>query len=67
MKGTALLIKDDHIVTVLENVGHDVYEEMASQENDKEIHCVIDEKEVEFGPVSKVVWLEDKIDWQYGY
>lgn len=67
MKGTALLINDDHIVTVLENVSHEVYEEIANQKSDKQIHCKIDEKEVEFGPVTKVLWLEENVDWQYGY
>lgn len=67
MKGTALLIKDDQIVTVLENVSAEVYEEIASQENHDEVQCTINEKEVEFGPITKVVWLEDQVDWQYGY
>jgi len=67
MKGTALLINKDHTVTVLENVDHEVYEELASQEDSNEVHCKIDEKEVKFNPISAVVWCEDAIDWTYGY
>lgn len=67
MKGTALLINDDHIVTVLEDIGHEVYEKIASQKTAESISCEIDEKKVEFGPITKVVWLEDNVDWQYGY
>lgn len=67
MKGTALLINKDHTVTVLENVEREVYEELVSQEDEKEIHCVIDEKEVCSPPIDKVVWYEETIDWAYGY
>ncbi|RLL43845.1 hypothetical protein D8M04_13125 [Oceanobacillus piezotolerans] len=67
MKGTALLIKEDHSVTVLENVEHEVYEKLVGQEDSQDIQCTIDDKEVHFEPVSKVVWYEDKIDWEYGY
>lgn len=67
MKGTALLINDNQVVTVLENVGHEVYEEIESQKADENISCRIDEKEVKFGPITKVVWLEANVDWQYGY
>jgi len=67
MKGTALLINKDNTVTVLENVEHEVYEELSSQEDSKKVHCTIDEKEVTFNPISAVVWCEDAIDWDYGY
>ena len=67
MKGTALLINDNRIVTVLENIGHEVYEEMKRQKPKKHIHCEINEKKVKFGPITKIVWLEDNVDWQYGY
>lgn len=67
MKGTALLMNKDQTVTVLENVDHEVYEELANQEDEKDIQCKIDDKEVKFDPVTKVVWCEDTIDWDYGY
>lgn len=67
MKGTALLINDDQIVTVLENIGHEVYEEMKHQKPKEHVHCEINKKKVEFGPITKIVWLEDNVDWQYGY
>lgn len=67
MKGTALLINQDHTVTVLENISHDVYEELACQDTAQELYCTIGEKEVHFGPITKVVWCEETIDWDYGY
>ena len=56
MKGTALLINQDHTVTVLENVEHKVYKELADQDDSKQVHCTIGEKEVTFDPISSVVW-----------
>ncbi len=67
MKGTALLINKDHSVTVLENVEHDVYEDLVNLEDSKKIKCTINNKEVQFDPFDKVVWYEETIDWEYGY
>lgn len=68
MKGTALLINKDHSVTVLENVDHDLYEELTNQdESADQIHCTVDEKEITFDSISTIVWYEDSIDWAYGY
>nr|WP_309099184.1 hypothetical protein [Fredinandcohnia onubensis] len=67
MKGTALLINRDHSVTVFENVEHDVYEDLVSLEDSKNIKCTINNKEVQFDPIDKVVWYEETIDWEYGY
>lgn len=66
MKGTALLINEDQTVTVLENVEHSVYEELANEDLTNP-HCTIDDKEVEFDPVFSVVWCEEAIDFDYGY
>jgi hypothetical protein len=67
MKGTALLLNDEEVVTVLEGIGHDVYEEIERQKKDEAISCTIEDRKVKFGPVTKVIWLEEKVDWQYGY
>ncbi|MDR4887484.1 hypothetical protein RGU12_07905 [Fredinandcohnia sp. QZ13] len=67
MKGTALLINKDHSVTVLENVEHEVYEDLVSLEDSKNIQCTINDKEIHFDPFDKVVWYEETIDWEYGY
>ncbi|MEI3612179.1 hypothetical protein [Pseudogracilibacillus sp. SO30301A] len=67
MKGTALLINKDNTVTVLENVEHKVYKELINQEDSKEVHCIIGEKEITFNPFSAVIWHEEQIDWDYGY
>lgn len=67
MKGTAVLISKDHTVTILEDVSHDVYEKLASQEDKKQLQCTIDEKEVTFKSIAKVIWCGDSIDWSYGY
>jgi len=67
MKSTALLMNKDRTVTVLENVEHELYEELVKQEDAKEIHCTIDDQTVSFPAISKVVWCENTIDWSYGY
>ncbi|RKQ28175.1 hypothetical protein [Oceanobacillus halophilus] len=67
MTGTALLINKDHTVTVLENVEHEVYNQLVAQEDSEEIECTINNKEVHLHPIEKVVWYEDTIDWTYGY
>ncbi|WP_010283099.1 hypothetical protein [Bacillus timonensis] len=67
MKGTALLINKDHSVTVLENVEHNVYEDLVSLEDSTNMKCTINDKEVQFDPIDKVVWYEETIDWEYGY
>jgi hypothetical protein len=67
MKGTALLINKDHSLTVLENVEHDVYEDLVSLEDCKNIKCTINDKEIQFDPIDQVVWYEETIDWEYGY
>ena len=51
MTGTAILINEDHSVTVLENVEHEVYEELASQKDCKDAHCTINGKDVYFEPI----------------
>lgn len=67
MKGTALLIKKDQTVTILENVDHKVYEELANKDDLVNPHCTIGDKEVTFKPISTVLWHEEAIDWEYGY
>ncbi|WP_085992263.1 hypothetical protein [Oceanobacillus senegalensis] len=67
MTGTALLINRDYSVTVLENVEHRVYEELVGQEDSKHKQCTINGKNVNFEPISKVVWYDNTIDWDYGY
>ena len=67
MKGTALLLNEDHTVTVLEDVALEVYEELKQEEAADHPHCTINEKEVTFEPVQAVTWYEDGIDLAYGY
>lgn len=67
MKGTALLINKDQTVTILEDVEHEVYEKLVSQEDSEKVKCTIDKKTIQLDPISKAVWLEDTIDWAYGY
>lgn len=67
MKGTALLLDKDQTVKVFENVGHDVYKELVSRKNAEKKHCTIGSRKVELGSITKVVWYEDRIDWNYGY
>lgn len=67
VKGTALLINKDQTVTVLEDVEHEVYETIVSQEDCEDVTCTINKKTIHFDPISKAVWLDDTIDWSYGY
>lgn len=67
MTGTALLINKDRTVRVLEDIHRDTYQELVSQENSIDVACMIDEKMVQFGSITKVVWCDDSIDWNYGY
>jgi hypothetical protein len=67
MKGTALLVDEDHTVKIFENVGHEMYEELVSQKHSKYKHCTIGDKKIKLGPITKVVWYEDTVDWNYGY
>ncbi|MEH7224735.1 hypothetical protein V7112_13080 [Bacillus sp. JJ1566] len=67
MKGTALLINKDQSVTVLENVEHDVYEDLVSLGDFKNSQCIINDNEIHFEPFDNVVWYEETIDWEYGY
>jgi len=66
MKGTAILFQDDQI-TIIENVEHTVYKEMKEQCGCNHCTCKVDEKTIDFGFVSPVLWHEDEIDWDYGY
>jgi hypothetical protein len=67
MTGTALLINKDRSVRILENIKHATYEELVKQENKNDAACKINEKTIHFGSISKVVWCDDAIDWNYGY
>lgn len=67
MKGTAILFQEDQTVTFLENVDRAVYEDLKKQCGCENCNCKIDNKKVDFGPVSPVLWCDDQIDWDYGY
>lgn len=68
MKGTAVLFQEDQSVTVLEGVDKAVYEDLKKQCGcNQDCKCKINDRKVNFGPVSPVMWCEDKIDWDYGY
>lgn len=67
MKGTVLLIKEDHSVTTLENIDYDIYEKLNNHRASNTIRCTINNKEVKFTSISKVIWFEDMVDWDYGY
>ena len=66
MKGTAVLMNEDHTVTALENVDKTVYDALSTGDNLDHPHYYSGEKEVGFEPVHRVVWSDD-IDWDYGY
>lgn len=68
MKGTAVLFQEDQTVTFLEDVDRAVYEDIKKQSgSEKDCNSKINNKKINFGPVSPVIWCEDRIDWDYGY
>jgi hypothetical protein len=66
MKGTALLINKDQTVTVLENVEHVVYEDLASLGDSKNIKCTINDKEIQFDPIDQVVCMKKPLTGNTG-
>lgn len=66
MKGTAIIYQKDQ-VTILEDVDKSVYEELKEQCGCRHCLCKIENKEVDFGEVSPILWHEEAIDWDYGY
>lgn len=67
MKGTAILYQKDLSVKIIENVEHSVFDELQEQCGCEQCSCKLDNKIVNFGPVSPVFWHEEEIDWDYGY
>ncbi|MGM7685110.1 hypothetical protein ACSVDA_23675 [Cytobacillus sp. Hm23] len=67
MKGTAILFKETRPVTILEDVDKSLYNEIKKQCGCQQCNCSIDNKNVEFGQVSPVMWHEEEVDWDYGY
>ncbi|MBP2239938.1 hypothetical protein J2Z40_000491 [Cytobacillus eiseniae] len=66
MKGTAILFQENE-VTFIENIDHTVYEELKAQCGNEQCNCKLDNKIVEFGPISPIFWHEEDVDWDYGY
>lgn len=67
MKGTAILFKEDHNVTFIEDVERSTYEELKEKSGCEHCNCMLNNKMVDFGNVSPVLWHEDEVDWDYGY
>jgi predicted ThiF/HesA family dinucleotide-utilizing enzyme len=67
MKGTAILFQENQKVTMIEEIEHCVYEELKAQSGDEHCKCKLNNKIVDFGPVSPVFWHENEVDWDYGY
>lgn len=67
MKGTAILFQHDHNVTILEDVEKTTFEEIKEQCGCDHCTCSMENKKVDFGHVSPVLWHEDEVDWDYGY
>lgn len=66
MCGTAILFKDQD-VTIIENIGKDIFNDLKQQCGCSHCTCKLENKIVDFGHVSPVYWHEDDIDWDYGY
>jgi hypothetical protein len=67
MKGTAILFQEDKKVTIIEGIGHEVYQEIKENAASKDCRCKLDDKVIHFGTVSPVLWHDEDVDWDYGY
>jgi hypothetical protein len=66
MKGTAILFQEESI-KFIENVEKSIFDEIKEQCGCERCTCNIENKIINFGPVSPAIWCEDEIDWDYGY
>ncbi len=67
MKGTAILFQPNQKVTFIENVDQIVYETLKEQCGCDHCNCKVENKMVDFGAVSPVLWHAEEVDWAYGY
>lgn len=67
MKGTAILYRPNQAVTIIEDVEHTVFETLKEQCGCTNCNCRLEDKLVDFGAVSPVLWHEEEVDWEYGY
>lgn len=67
MKGTAILFQSNQKVTFIEDVEQTVYETIKEQCGCDHCNCKVENKIVDFGTVSPVLWHEEEVDWDYGY
>ena len=58
MQGTAVLYKEDHKTIILRNIEKTVVEQIKSQCGCDHCFCQIDEKQVDFGHVAHVIWMD---------
>ncbi|MFT8320910.1 MAG: hypothetical protein ABF649_08395 [Bacillus sp. (in: firmicutes)] len=62
-KGTAILFKDDLTVAFFENLDAATFKELQKEKN-KIYHC---QKSADSLPTVSSFWLDEEIDWEYGY
>lgn len=67
MKGTAILFREDKKVTVIEDIEHEIYEEIKDHSGKDDCSCKLDDKVIHFGPVFPAFWHDEEVDWDYGY
>jgi hypothetical protein len=67
MKGTAILFQGEHGVKILENIDKAVYEEIRKQCGCVKCTCSLKQEMKNYNYVTRVLWQEDQVDWDYGY
>lgn len=67
MKGTAILYQQDERVIFLEDIEKKQFEEMKKQRDSEHCYCHLENKKIDYGKVSPIIWCDDEIDWEYGY
>jgi hypothetical protein len=61
MKWTAILFREDKIVTIIEDIDHETYEEI-------KVQCECKDNNLTQGDNTKdLSWHDDEVDWDYGY
>lgn len=62
MTGTAVLYKENQQIVILRNIEKDVVEQIKTQCGSEHSYCQVEEKKVDYGRVSHVIWMEQRAD-----
>jgi len=64
--GTLLLFGQDQNVTSIEDIEHDVYENLKQERNEKKVVLTINGEEICFENIQTIKYIDD-LNWDFGY